>query len=109
MEDSREKTWWEIEVEQAKKDFDERATRREEGRRWREQTGFDSVKNARDATVAALEDTQEALLKTEPTTAAGLIAFLECVAEIGADWWVDSWEQDVSRIVATAIRKFVTF
>jgi hypothetical protein len=35
------------------------------------------------------------------------LAFLVCTAEIGADWWVDDWEQDVSRIVTSAIRKFV--
>jgi hypothetical protein len=107
MENSREKTWWEIEIEQAKKDFDERAERREAAKLWREQSGFDRLKAAHDASISALEDAENLLLETEPTTTAGLLAFLDIVVEIGGDWWGIDYE-DVSQAVGGAVRKFVT-
>lgn len=81
----------EVEIEPVKKNFDERTAQEEEARIWPEESGFDRVKAASNATTSVLEDAEERLLETEPSTLAGLTASGLCLpsksaALVGVDF-----------------------
>jgi hypothetical protein len=64
---------------------------------------YEEACGALDAALKALNDTHDTLFATEPTTVAGLHAFLDYSDEVGERLW-DNWEVDAFATVAAAVR-----
>lgn len=102
-----EKVWFDIEIKQVYKAWEKMKEMHERGSAWREKSGYNQVEEAVEDAEEALTDAQRALVRTLPTTAAGLIALLEYFEEYGLPYGVDDWQGEVLPTIADAARKFL--
>jgi hypothetical protein len=106
--DSPEKTWIDVEYPLVRKHFNEKMRLYQQGKQWREDSGYDRVYKAWCDADDALTEVQQVLVDTKPTTAAGLVALLELITADEGPYGVDDWQDIVFPTIAEAARKFLT-
>jgi hypothetical protein len=106
LKDGPEKTWLDVELYLVRKHFNELMEMHERGRGWREQSGYDRVVEAVRTAEDVWREAQEDLVKTAPTTAAGLVALIESLVT-DAPYEVDDWQDEMFPTIAETARKFL--
>jgi hypothetical protein len=81
--------------------------RRETSRKWREETGYDAAMQAINDAGERLHDAQKALFETQPTTLAGLMAFLDWLAANPSPDALDEYWEVAFETLTTSVRKLL--
>ena len=98
---------WGDEVRQWDAKLQEVEMRRETSRKWREETGYDAAMQALSEADERLRESQKALLETQPTTVAGLMAYLDWLAANADCDVIDEHGKAAFAMLASSVRQLL--